>query len=415
MSDRDLPADPDSWPVDPFQLLGVVPGVSTRDLKKAYHRLIRVYKPEHHPDEFQKIRQAYEQALAISQRFEGFADRSDQPIEIDIPVQPEIVPKPETSSTTPHRGDPWDLACEGKSLEAYQALQEILERGRPDEETFLQLYWLLSLVPELDSARLAIDWLIRGLMVAGSRAGRLRELLRRELAADPSLATSDRLGGCFERSSLPSLVEDVAAIRWKAARSSANWALILNDIASLRNWLPDVDLDSWARLLLMAAAELSWGSRLDSNEAQEFCREVEGLAHHQNDFADELYQVEFVLVLKAGFERLGGHWNDDLGLANLLANSWDEPGPSLQKRLRTYVDQLLSDPRVGLEKLDRIQALAPAVLGRLSTLLGGLDVGDHSHFHPRIYQELIPAIGRFLDEHRWNDYPELRLPLLRFC
>ena len=54
MSVPDLSPDPASWPQDPYRLMGVRPGVSPRDLKRAYHALIRRYKPEHAPEEFRK-------------------------------------------------------------------------------------------------------------------------------------------------------------------------------------------------------------------------------------------------------------------------------------------------------------------------------------------------------------------------
>lgn len=48
-------------PSDPLQLFGLSEGYEPIDLKRAYARLIRIYKPESHPDEFMRIRRAYEQ------------------------------------------------------------------------------------------------------------------------------------------------------------------------------------------------------------------------------------------------------------------------------------------------------------------------------------------------------------------
>ena len=71
MSEHSLPPDPSSWPSDPFRLLGVTPGVSARDLRKAYLALIRSYKPEHSPEEFKRIREAYESALPWAKALEA--------------------------------------------------------------------------------------------------------------------------------------------------------------------------------------------------------------------------------------------------------------------------------------------------------------------------------------------------------
>jgi hypothetical protein len=45
---------------DPAELLGVARDASLRDLKQAYARLIKIYRPEHAPQEFQRIHAAFE-------------------------------------------------------------------------------------------------------------------------------------------------------------------------------------------------------------------------------------------------------------------------------------------------------------------------------------------------------------------
>lgn len=48
-------------PHDPVAFFELKSGYDRRDLKRAYNRLLRIYKPEKHPQEFQKLRAAYEQ------------------------------------------------------------------------------------------------------------------------------------------------------------------------------------------------------------------------------------------------------------------------------------------------------------------------------------------------------------------
>ena len=84
MSHPALPDDPADWPKNPAELLGVEPGADARELRRAYTRLIRVYKPEQEPEKFQRIRAAYELLLrmrdgrVVSHRFtivEGWSIR----------------------------------------------------------------------------------------------------------------------------------------------------------------------------------------------------------------------------------------------------------------------------------------------------------------------------------------------------
>ena len=57
----ELPDDPKHWPTDPFVLLNIGPAPNARAAKRAYYKLVRKYKPDRFPVEFQKIREAYEQ------------------------------------------------------------------------------------------------------------------------------------------------------------------------------------------------------------------------------------------------------------------------------------------------------------------------------------------------------------------
>ena len=51
---------------DPYTLLGLTPEASTADLKAAYHLQLRRFPAHSHPQEFQRIRAAYEQLRAAA-------------------------------------------------------------------------------------------------------------------------------------------------------------------------------------------------------------------------------------------------------------------------------------------------------------------------------------------------------------
>jgi len=187
MSEHSLPPDPSSWPSDPFRLLGVNPGVSARDLRKAYLALIRSYKPEHSPEEFKRIREAYESALPWAKALEGRQVNGEAEPEpsndspSDVAPQSPFTPAQDRIPAAP---DPWEMACRGEPEAAYRSLVDRQSEGRAAEDDYLQLYWLLALLPALEPTRVPVDWLARGLGALGSDSPRLRELLRRELAAE---------------------------------------------------------------------------------------------------------------------------------------------------------------------------------------------------------------------------------------
>lgn len=57
---------------NPFEVLNIEPGLGVRDIKRAYVRLIKQYRPESSPKEFEVIRAAYEEATNATEG--GYAE-----------------------------------------------------------------------------------------------------------------------------------------------------------------------------------------------------------------------------------------------------------------------------------------------------------------------------------------------------
>lgn len=45
---------------DPYAVLGLASGATAEDVRRAYFRLVRLYTPETHPEDFKRVRTAYE-------------------------------------------------------------------------------------------------------------------------------------------------------------------------------------------------------------------------------------------------------------------------------------------------------------------------------------------------------------------
>lgn len=80
MSDSVEQPNWDTLPHDPQAFFELADGFERRDLKRSYSRLIRVYKPERHPEEFQRIRAAYEQ-LDRELRYGRSAETTKPPVQ----------------------------------------------------------------------------------------------------------------------------------------------------------------------------------------------------------------------------------------------------------------------------------------------------------------------------------------------
>lgn len=56
--------------LDPYELLGLAPGASADEIKRAYFAQVRANPPERAPEQFKRIRAAYERLRDPEQRLE---------------------------------------------------------------------------------------------------------------------------------------------------------------------------------------------------------------------------------------------------------------------------------------------------------------------------------------------------------
>ena len=159
MSEHTLPEGLSRWPKNPYTLLGVAPGVNDRDLRRAYTRLIRTYKPEHFPEHFRRIREAYEAVQGRVQFHAAFETPTDPP---SPPAEKRPTPRPTPPADTANPDPPaverpapprtleeelddaWHYAVEGDEAGAYAHLLHLLDRYPNRSEICIRLYSLLA-------------------------------------------------------------------------------------------------------------------------------------------------------------------------------------------------------------------------------------------------------------------------------
>ena len=83
----------------PWQTLGVAPDVAVADLRRRYAALIKEFRPETHPQDFARIREAYEAALPIARRRDAEA--------FEAAEAPAGEAAGDTAPAAAPTGDPW--------------------------------------------------------------------------------------------------------------------------------------------------------------------------------------------------------------------------------------------------------------------------------------------------------------------
>lgn len=262
----DLPDDSDLWPADPFDILGVRPGADEKDVKRAYTRLVRRFKPEHAPDAFRKLREAYEVCLTRTGWYrDDEPEPEPEPIRLPRPeppadAAPVATPEPERPRPAPVI-DPaerlWALAVEGRTREAYRGLADLAAADPTRADLPLRLYWLLAVTPAVDPDRTRHDWLAAALTRSGLRDP-AAELYRRELDADPVPALSGPYAAIL---SAPAPTDALlSVVRWRvaAAGRQGNRFAVESDLAAVRGRLVHDNEAAWLGLLLNAYDWLAW-------------------------------------------------------------------------------------------------------------------------------------------------------------
>ena len=127
---------------DPFELLGVTArDADKRSLRRAYVRLIKVYRPERAPEEFQRIRGAYEAALEQLAWRALVAPREEaEAHEADLVAQPDQgASQPDAAAdgqrpTADKELTPVTVALHGVPSEGEESNAAATARLNPDDE-----------------------------------------------------------------------------------------------------------------------------------------------------------------------------------------------------------------------------------------------------------------------------------------
>lgn len=411
-----LPDDPRDWPTDPFALLGVPRSVGEADLKRAYTRLIRKYKPEHAPDEFRRVRAAYEAAIEMGRWF-----RDAPPVRdtfAGFPAAPPEAPAPDRPAPRPHEpvidppvqgstADPvdaaWADAAAGAWDAAYAALVPLADAQPNRADLPLRLYWLLALRPTLDITRTRHDWLALAL-TRGRLQGPAVELYRRELDCDIQAALYGPYTRLLEAPGVPGrTLLALAGLRLEIAAADGRWAKIELDLAQLAARAADLGDEPWLAHLATVAGHTAFNS---PSLAERCARLLAGLKHLELrhawafDRIDE--QREMVEV-----------WREATSVPDpihaAVAAAW--AGGDGRAELTAASAWVAADPPRALVRCDQVTREGVVILNSFLRLLDTRRAAPLPVYPPDLVRGLVRAQ---LAGQTWLDYGLSRGELLRF-
>lgn len=434
MSEHSLPDDVSQWPNDHNELLGVVYGVSPRDLRRAYNRLIRIYKPEQFPEQFRRIREAYEYLLRIAELF----GRHTEPSEAAPVDEPLILPMPqETSSekasdewtadspqlieenlearrmrSLDEEGDElWEKAIAGRPNDAYERLAQMTQQYAGRTELYLRLYWLRALFPEVDARRVPSDWLVQGLLATGF-AGPLRELYREEMANDPAEALAERYERLLDAPMSAALLADLIEWRFHAAVRLRRWSAIADDVQRLHRRFGLEEDHLWLRLVFGLCDVLAWMDDAEASALFGVCRaEIDRHQHLAQKLSFLFDRHDLLLIASAGWHDLNRLSHVPKPLLRLIADSWSRSCAEVRTSLLEILDWMTEAPIVCLTHLDEMHKRAPATLAVFGELLDQFEQSLQSERERDDRSEVAQIFLAQLTTH----YSGERNRLLMFC
>jgi len=404
----DLPDDVNAWPSDPFLLLGLERGAAAIEIKRAYTRLIRKFKPEQFPEEFRRIREAYDACNSQAHWF--FETKFDDTLAFRLESAPRSEPEPAVEKPIDEITRLWSLAGSGQMAEAYAGLARLADTDATRLDLPLRLYWLLSLDPDLDSWRTRLDWLLEALK-RSRLGGAAAELYRRELAIDPEAALYGHFQSLLDLEAGANEKLAVARLRFAAAGRSQSWNVLVADVKALARSLPLVNEQAWLSYLVAMVDWCAWTRPMPLYGI--LSEEVKKLTHLQLPLAyffDRMEEAERVTEgwINAATQALPEPWMRLVPMAWALGG-----GLSLDDVKAATVEAHLDPVRARL-RFERVeQEVGPHVVAVLMRALDQVHYSTEYH-EAEFSSDWIRALAVRLPGGWMRPYDTLRDDLLTF-
>jgi hypothetical protein len=430
-----LPDDLRHWPDDPFRLLGVEPPASEQDLKRAYTRLIRRFKPEHHPEEFRRIRAAYESALEQAKWFGFFrafptpesvagepaaAEPAPQPAPAEsVPRAPDAAPAEPSAASSDRELEPprpiiidpveeaWKLAIGNNRVEAYIQLLELdrLHPERPDLP--VRLYWLLAVQPELDADRCRHDWLAAAL-TRSRLSGAILELYRRELECHTAAALQEPYAHLLEVEAAGGNLLLAARQRLEVAGPGRAWAVLDGDLRALSAQSARLDETAWLSYLVSVMGHTCFEQPMPVYQrCIDLLADLRHLELRESWAFDQIEETQQLAQIWK-YSRMTPE-----PVREVVRLAWAAPGEAWKKALVRATAWAAEDPTSALFQMDQAthDPACQQVLSTFQRLLSELPDARTAEYPPGLIRGLM---REFVSKHGRGNYQGLRPELIRF-
>lgn len=267
--------------LDPAELRQLRNLVDRNEIRRMYAKLLRRFSPESHPTEFQQVRAAYETAIQCAE-WHNSANADVDENETTLPselsswilrnhsVSPQVPSferaaespdRPQRSNRIPHSVNKHDTVLREKlsgiwrefssnpSAEQSESLRTLCDDQIAWPESFLMLFWMEKLRPDLGNGTPPFQVLLRGIRRFPSES-RLQQLHQREMAEDHRATTFESLGKVLDAMRDFYQLARCLELRWSILCERSSWVQLRQELDSLRPRLSNSQRILWINLLL---------------------------------------------------------------------------------------------------------------------------------------------------------------------
>ena len=442
-----LPEDFNDWPDDPFELLNLQRSDDARTAKRAYFKLVRKYKPDRFPAEFQKIHAAYEaveswlswqnppaddvetnssvidQETSSSSKLEPDEDVDDG----DRSAEPQI---PNNLSSPLLKADPVEMFLSTLTSnglkDAVPCLQDANSSNGSGQVAKASLikYFLARFLPNSmgssqaepadgevdlgyskgDSKR--ITWLLKALTSRDTSSSAMAQL-RFEFDQNYRLANCKSVNDFLIKATNFETLIQFYHLRWEAI-GHYQPLTVVHDVKSNqhRSLESGRGREDWLSLLTESMNYTVWHHDASCVEhTQTSWQEIA-----ENDQTWTADSVELLLLAAEQWKNLSGEAHHWLSVVPWARNTLTETS----RRMWLPVTQEISDsPLEALGTLDYLFALYSLTMSVFEEGLQNLSEVQTVDELP--WEETRELVACYFKEFRTNDYSKNRLPMMEFC
>lgn len=426
----DLPDNHEAWPTNPYELLSIEQSVGERTARRAYFKLVKKYKPDAAPNEFQKIRRAYEQVktqLGWRTKRDTLNDNSDGDDNTISAVQKNAEPalSSQNNFTTADTAvDPFarfhQLLKLGELTAAEEALHQIkyVAGTTQSVQANFSKYYLSrfkqwqnksAISPQssptvslADSDR--IDWLLNIFNSAPHYHFFALERLKEEFDSFPELANCTVFNGFLSQLQNQQVMQQLYALRWQAI-GGQDWHSVIEDVSAIKSCLSEFG-NTYHYLLAESMKYTVWYSDdrclVHNKECWEELYCQDGWLADSTEVL--MMAAEQWKAAPADFPYTQEIPRANCSLPNTAHQIWAPVASSLaQNRKAALFD---------LDGYYRKHSLMMSVFAQGLTTLAdqtGPSVGQPN------WESVTKLVARFFNRHQFADYRSARIPILNFC